>query len=288
MTGTEYLAETTDEKEFFDGQKEITEANVDPAPSPSNEAAKINTPTPEPAAPDGERQRFVPHEALHEERTKRQELQSKVQEMEARFKTMVERIQQRDTPPPAPEAPPVPNPETDPIEYIKYLGQQQERQQAEQQRQQAEQQRFQAFQTKLGEAESAFRADTPDYDAAVQFALEARHKELELFGVTSPQERGAIIQQEIWQHANRHFETGANPAKSFYEYAKLRGYGAAPPTPPTPAPQEKVASLAAKQAVARSPALASSAPTDPVSLESLSGMNDDEFDRYFEQLWKKT
>jgi hypothetical protein len=75
----------------------------------------------------------------------------------------------------------------------------------------------------MHQSETAFREKQPDYDAAIEHVVNARARELSLYGLTLPQ-----IQQTIAEEATDIVRSavaqGRDPAELGYEIARSRGY----------------------------------------------------------------
>lgn len=291
MSVENLIPESAEDKAFFETERASEQEAPPPsAPAPAStpEPPPVPDAVPEPQA-EPERQKMVPHEALHEERRRRQELQEQMRDMERRFRELSEKVA------PPQQEPPEPDPEADPLEYLKLKGRQFDEYTKEAKRRSEYNEMMTQFRNRLDAVEADFRQSAPDYDDAVRFAVNARNEELRLLGYADPAERNTVIQREVIDLAQRCFQSGTSPAEAFYNYSKLRGYAAKPApeppsaeAPPIQAAQEKVASLAAKQSVARSPSSANGAPPKNISIENLDHLSDDEFERHFDEVWRNT
>ena len=190
------------------------------------------------------RQGTVPHAALHEERTRRQETERQLAEERKRSATLEERtnlILQRFAAPQQPAVqttqttPEIPSFETDPAGHI--LGQ--VRQQGAilgelvqavtgQSRQNEAAAGMQQLTTRAAAMERDFATANPDYDKASSHLFEMRRQELVAAGWTDPAEIQTMMANEATGLAARALQQGRNPAAVVYELAKLRGYAAAP------------------------------------------------------------
>lgn len=198
-----------------------------------------DTPEQEQQAPAEESQeekkdRFVPHEALHAERMKRKELQSrleqqaqKVSQMEQNWQRLAESYQRQQQPQP-------PSFDEDPLEALRhdteqvkqYINQQH---QTEQQRQQAYemQNRQQQFINSYQESAQEFAKTTPEFKDAYSFLSESRIKEYVEAGYSHAQANQLLIEDEM-AIAAKAFQDGVNPAERMYKLAKVRGYQGKP------------------------------------------------------------
>ena len=240
----EFTAEEQEALEAMEADTgEMTEAPMESAPEvPADEpeakpepVAKTEEAEEKPEAPEFKSQRsndkppegFVPHQAMHAERVKRQELEKKIADLEAKLE-------------PAAEAPQYADPILDPEGYRKWAEHQAAQPTnaiAEMQKQQQEQAQYVQMQHSISQSEAEFRATTPDYDDAAQFMLTARQSELLGMGY-SQQEVQAQIQADVkalYEGANM---LNMNPAQAAYLRAQQMGYKKAPaePAKPDPAP----------------------------------------------------
>ncbi len=242
--------------------------------------------------------------ALKEERKRRQELgkelEKKTKESEERIAKVREEAAAREAKvnerleilaramqiaqaPPVQEE--IPLYEEDPVGYLKYHQEKQEREQRELKQtaeQQAEANRIQSEVNRvIGTYQSQchrFAQEKPDFNAAYNYMVAFRRKELELLGHTDPQKREEAIVRDEFQLAAEAEKRGINPAVWIYELAKHRGYKPAAADPPLAAKlpanldKEKAAAAAGKSlgTVAGSPSL-------PLTAEALVSMGEAEF-----------
>lgn len=262
-----------------DVQTAQDEAAAAPAeqPAPSAPVAPENkAPAADPKATEKHDARTVPLATLIEERNAARELRERLHRMEATW----ERLQKLATEPePAPKAA-VPEFDADPAEHLKH-GVEQTQKSVDQLRaeQQQMQQAFQyeAFRSGYNSDFQAFKAQTPDYEAAALYVQKAREAELELLGVADPAQRAQSARQEWMQTAAAALARGQSPAALLYQYAQLRGYKPASASA-APANAAKLEAIAAGQAKAKSLSGAGgAAETGAVSLEALANMDDEEF-----------
>lgn len=192
---------------------------------------------------------MVPTGALHQERERRKtaeaqfaELQRKLQEMEAKLSAMA--------PKPAEPEIVVPDPILEPEAFRKFQIEQVKARAAEAaeiRQQQEAYQRHHAMMARLNSDVAAFKATTPDYDAAFRHAVETRKSELAFYGNDEAQ----IAQQleaDVQALVTQAYAKGRNPAEMFYEYAQMRGYvKPAAVAAPNRAPAAQVVALAEAQ-----------------------------------------
>lgn len=253
-------------------------------PAPVVDPATAQPPAPAaPATP--EKAKFVPHAALHEERTRRQALERELADLRA-GKTPQQQPDEID-------------PETDPIAALKEV-----RAFQKQQREQGEQaQQIREFAGRVQTHEADWAAANPDYGDQIAFLRESRATELMALPGMTQDRIGQQLMQEALQTADMAFRNGKNPGEVFTALALTRGWKAkeAPqpavpaPTPPAPAPAvpqsvmptpaEKIEGLRRGQAAAVSPSKGGGeAPmAGDISLEQLAGLDGDEFDKAFDK-----
>lgn len=98
----------------------------------------------------------------------------------------------------------------------------QERQQERQLTQEEQQQRV--FLTEFQRQLDTFAAQTPDYNDAAMFLAKNRDEELQALGIDDPNKRMEMLHQDSLQIGVFCMQQGRNPAKTFYELAKKRGF----------------------------------------------------------------
>lgn len=279
-----------------------------PAPTPeqSEETAtseQAETEQPEPEKPP----KMVRLEALHEEREERRRLQRELaQEREARSlldqrtNLILQRMQQQEQDKAKPEEPAIPALEQDPVGHItaqqaalrrqidQNAAQQRYAEQVLAQNLQA-QQIQQAVIQRARSLEGQFRAETPDYDAAIDSLKAARGKELAALG-QDPMQAAQAIEQEAYTLAVHAIQNNRNPAELLYSLAKARGWqgnasGQAAPavqegaSPNPAAAQQKLQTIAAGQRQGRSLSDARGGAAPPLTAQRLLEMSDKDFDK---------
>jgi hypothetical protein len=244
------------EEESTEGEKEVeneVEAKVEEvAEEPPKEEKKVNL------------------GALHEERAKRKELESKMAVMEDRFKQLVQNLNpNQEAKLPGVEDDPVTNFDQRIAQAEQYIKQSQEQQQAQYQHQQV----VNAYQAQAAE----YVKETPDFNDAYSYVLQGRLSELDAFGVTKEQAL-QVVQQEEYEVALKSLQDGVNPAERIYKIAQLRGYKKAEAKP------EQKKDLAVIEKGQKTAKVSGSAtPEGELSLEALAEMDD----AAFEDAWKK-
>lgn len=241
------------EKEAAAAEAAETKAPVEPvseapeaAPAePVQEAAaepEAAVESPKPAQePLEEGQRVVSVKALQEERAKRQAMERKLAELEAR-------LNQPPQPQTQEQASDEPDPETDPIGYLKYMKAQREEEKQNLIAQAEERRLMASYQADA----ASFQQATPDFQDAYNYLIQSRIQELQAIG-TNPTDIPDIIKNDELGIAARARALGTNAAQIAYSFAKARGYGGPKPAEPAPAPAPAVAQpdmQKARQAVA--------------------------------------
>jgi hypothetical protein len=220
----------------------------------------------------------VPLAALHQERERRKELQSKVSQMETRFNQLMERLQK-------PE-PQVPAFEENPAEHLrqKQVQLEQQIQQQTETVQQAEARRAQEAQ--LAQFDNAYKSaameyaqQTPGFTDAYQHLIASRKQAYEQMGV-EPSEYAARLQHEERQIAHTAFTLGINPGVLLQNLAVAAGF-----KPKPEKPQPNIQTLA-KGVQAKSIASEPSTAKQNMTLEALAEMDDKDFEANWDKLIK--
>ncbi len=215
------------------------------APKPAEAAKPVEKPAEPAKTPEG----FVPQQALHTERQKRQQLEEQNRQLQAQIQQVQQWIQAQQQPQEQP-----PNPAEDPYGALQYELQQgrkqleQINQWREQQEQAQRQQRAMADLTqRLTGSEQVFRATHPDYDAAAAYSLQ-QYDRLLAASIPDPIQRQQQVRIEAANALMRAVQSGQDPAEFVYTFAQNMGY-----TPPQPAAAIPPAAPAALPAAATAP-----------------------------------
>lgn len=289
-----------------------------PEPKPEAEApvkaeaepAERTDPANSSARPEG----YVPQQALAEARREAKEARDRAAIVEDRANKILERyFSENKAEPEKPDAPPhpgeEPNAEDDPAGWIiwrqradRFVTHQQDTQRS----QQVEQQRRAGeFQGAVKSDVQAFKAQTPDYDAARLFYWNQRGPELMALGY-SQDEAVAAIEQDEMQIANIALQRRQSPAATLYNIAKARGYQAKAAAEPVaaeatadtgpevkrdpatgqflPAEQEKAARIKTSQERNGSIAGAPGAPIEKMTAKELASLSEEEIWRRFDSV----
>lgn len=257
---------------------------VDETPAPAPEPAPAPTPEPPKAEqapnPDDTARRGLIAELQEERRARRAEAE-RAARMEARFQEFQKRFDDLQKPKPAP----IPPRDVDPVAHFDArLASIEEpvnewndfkRQEAQRREQEAQ---IEQLRSAVAVAEQSFAAEAPDYYEALNFAKDARTKELQALGY-GPTDIPQIIFSEASQIARKAFADGANPAERFYAFAKTRGWAG---KPKTEQPRNDDGKFATLQAGAKAQGLGggSAAPVkDSPTLSDFASMSDQDFER---------
>jgi hypothetical protein len=210
---------------------------------------------------------YVPHQAMHAERVRRQEVERQLNELTDRLSALEK---------PKDEPPQYVDPLVDPEGFRKYDDYRQQKladeiAQITQAREQEQQ-----IQQRVGQAtrfEQEFRHSTPDYDDAAKFLQQARWDELAAQGYQEQQ-----IARQIAMDANALFDagvkTGMNPAQLVYLRAQQAGYTKAVPQQSEEA--AKVTALAEAQKNTQGIGTAGGEATGKLTITQLAEMSEDE------------
>lgn len=197
------------------------------AEQPTTEKPVVEAPKDEP-----EKQKFVPHQALHEERRKRQEIESNFRQLQQNQAVLEQRYQQL-WQAQQPQAK-VPDKNEQPLEYFDHtLSQtQHELQQMREWHQsqanmQAQQQQAHNLATWARNEAQAFAADKPDFKGAYEHVLQLRAKEFQAMGVPTHEIAPRIAHYELGLFYQAH-QAGRNPGEIVYEMARATGYSQKP------------------------------------------------------------
>jgi hypothetical protein len=154
--------------------------------------------------------------------------------------------------------------------------------------QQLDQAEHQQLVSVLSQSENAFRAEHPDYDAAIEHVVMARANELRLYGMNDP-DIAQTIREEIADISRAAIAQKKDPAEVGYEIAKLRGYVAkAPEQQLEPRPNgggkaaDIVAAIATAQKQGKSLGQASGGATaQAINAQTSANMSQSEFDELY-------
>jgi len=222
----------------------------------------------------------VPLAALHQERIKRQERDRELQAIREKFALLEGRTQQildaQNKKEPEPEV----TPEDDPYQFMQQqqgrIEQLEQIRQAEMQQQQ-QQQQFQSIIQAGNQQASMYREEIggDTYDAAMNYVVEGRKRELAASG-RDEMTIGQIINQEIQGAIIDAVSRNVNPGQMMHEIAKARGF-TTPQVEQKPVSNDKLKQQTRGLGTAASTSRASKAG----SVEDLINMSEDEFERLY-------
>lgn len=270
-------------------KEETVEPDKDP---PATVVAKTPDAAPEKAdddEEDGPKSETVPHGQFHRERERRKQAELRASELEERFTKLAGRVAELTAPKEQPvEAAKADEPDpTNPLEQINWLvkevreGRMSREEASKQAKEEGERQ---VFAQNVKAVEDQFKASTPDYEQALQFAAKSRDQELALMypQMTAEQRQQFVLQE--WNGVTRNaVATGQNPAEMVYKFAQMRGYQKASPEP---APQSDPVKEIAEREETRKAAMSLGksgggvTQTGAISPEQLLDMDDAEFAAY--------
>lgn len=277
---------TADERAYLDtgDESKLAAPSQEEAPQASDEPEIDlgDEPAAKEAEKQDEKQKFVPHQALHAERLKRQEIERQLNEQRQQFARFEQRMAELNEVIAPKQAPP--DPVQDPIAALQYTQQQladmQKAQVEVQQRQMAEQQQ----QALIGQVEGAYKqswqaklSESPDTANAYKAFVSALDGHFQLRGVQDPSQRQALIVEEERAIAYAALQQGIDPAEAVIKQAAFYGYrpeAAKPAVDPAKALENKQKGLAA----ARSLSTASGASSDgALTPQRIAEMSSEEF-----------
>jgi len=146
--------------------------------------------------------------------------------------------------------------------------------------------------TSLQNAESSFAAEHPDYNDASRYLAEVMSKNLEVLGIPEA-ERVARMTNEVKALTVHALRSGRNPAEIIYGMAQNQGYrpksAAAPASAQATDASAKLDSVAKGQGMAQTLGSGGRADAGKLTLDSLSRMDDDDFNALVqdESKWKQ-
>lgn len=257
--GTETVNEVSEEQanEFFEsGGESLPEAEPEAKPEVAAEPEKE----------EKKEEKYVPLAALHEERIRRKEMQSKIERMEQAFQQFVSNAKK-------PEAPAF---DEDPVQSLKHDTEtikQHLQSQAEYRLQVSEHQKL--VSTYRAHA-NEFAKSAPDFNDAYKFISEQRQKEYVAAGYSEDEAHQFLIEDEM-AIVQKAFKDEVNAAERIYGLAKVRGYS------PKEDKTQKLAKVEKGIQAGKSLSAASGSADMEVTLESLADLPSDEFNK----MWKK-
>lgn len=248
-------------------------------------------------------ERFVPHQALHQERIRRQQAQQaleverrayaqKMGILQGRLDEINRWREQQSVQPVSQE--PEPDINQDPAKWVQYNFQKRDQMISQLQNELAQTkdyfgQREQEFSSYVNQStqdqslkaavrndETEFAEQVPDYYDAIDYMTEMRHKELEALGNYDPRSRAVMIANEVKNLAAVAQRQGISPAEAAYNIAQARGFNGRAAQRQQAKP--RLDTIRKGQQASRS--LSSAPGTSPrgaLTLDNLANMGHDEF-----------
>lgn len=247
---------------------------------------------------------YVPHAALHKERSRRKQVEDenlsfreKLARVEERLAIFNEMIGKGDAPAANPDAKPdgksvFDEEPIDPEEDVFGALKQQQRINAELRRQMTEgakareqQEAVTSVKTAYQQDATAFMAKTPDFKDAYGHLISTLHRELELMGVSDEAERNRAIAEQERELVSRALAQKKSPSELIYSIAKTRGFSSAPSAAidkqSQPAPKAtadaRIENVRRGQGSVISLAKAGGASGEGLTVEALASMNEADF-----------
>jgi len=215
---------------------------------------------------------FVPHQAMHAERTKRQALEVRLAELEKSIQA------------PADAPPAYVDPLEDPKGFQKWAEHNQEATAKSLEAERAQREstaRAVQRQDQATQFEAQFTKAVPDYQVAAQFLHQSRISQLRGQGYGD-----AEIGQQLAFDANAIFDagekTGINPAQLIYLRAQEAGYTKAAPEPATGEADKLEATAAAQQATRGLNTAGGAAQRGQITAAQIAEMSEDEIGKLSE------
>lgn len=243
--------------------------------------------------PRGQNGRFVPHQALHQEREKHKATRNELETMRERQARADERLAvlneiigkaDEGAKPGAKQAPAPIDPEADPIGALQSAIAEIKRLEAEitsSKSQSQERETARAMQSAYQNDAIKYLAEKPEFKDAYRFLMEARHRELEVMGMSDVAERNRFIANEERGVVAAAFQSRRSPAQMLHNLAIARGFKAEPaPQSPKPAsdPVRKIEQIAkGQQQAGASLTGAGGASGEGLTISALADMNEEEF-----------
>ena len=269
-----------------DLEPEVPAEEIEAAEQPTEETPVVEEKVEKPAAEkpvEQEKEKFVPHQALHEERQRRKELQRETDQLKQNQAVLNDRFQQLwQVVQPQQQAPQFRDPktDTDPMEALAHnqaiLAQQ--AQEAAQHRQQNEQRnQIQEHARRLTGWASAkaqeYAQENPDFPEAYKHIRMVRAQELQAMGYTGPElvERLHNEELNVFHEAQ---QRGLNPAEIAFNMAKAAGWK--PKEPEKSSPEQKIESLNKGAQAAKTLGAGGSSAGMPTP-EQIAAMGEEEF-----------
>lgn len=221
---------TADERAYLEsGDAEKLAAKPETEKEPEIEIDLGEDDQEKPAEQQDEKQRVVPHQALHAERMKRQAIERQLAETQAQYKVFEQRMAELQDAMKPKEAPP--DPLQDPIAAFQYTQKQLDDLRKQHQQQIAQQQAQEREQVVIRQIEGAYTqswqsklAENADYANAYKAFIGTLDAHFQIRGVPDPQQRNELIRAEERAIAYQALQNGFDPADAIIQKAGVYGY----------------------------------------------------------------
>jgi hypothetical protein len=260
------------------GEVDLEKSETDEEPKKETEEPKAEVDVqeePKREKPEKPPEGFVKHEALHEERMRRKEMQQKIQVMEQRFQEIVNNLT------PRAEQPKPPSPEEDPIGHLRYQQdalnrsvEDHHRFLAQQQVNAQQQAMFQSTVNTYAAKAAEYSKTNESFNDAYKYLIDSRKNEYTAVGY-QPEEISRLLQDDELAIVNKAFQDEANPAERIYNIAVARGFSSKKQAPG----QQKIEAIDKGVKASRTLANVSGGTSKGLSLETIAEMSDEEFDK---------
>lgn len=269
--------------ELTENETTVVEQTIDTT-TETQEVTQNVTDEPKVEKQETREKKFVTIDALHEERMRRRETSAKLADLEGKYAKAEERLQQLAER----FKPQGPKYEENPAEYLRQNLEKTQseieeirRFREEQASVQKQQQREMELINKYRSQADSFRAQTPDFDKAYQFLMEARLSELDAAGY-SKDEAIQIIRGDEKALVEDAFKRELNPAERIYKMAKARGF-----VNEKPKAEEHIETLQEGVKASKTLSKGGGGTKTGQSLEWLAGLSDEDFSKLDEATFRK-
>lgn len=277
-TLTNGLPEDSYEK-YFESEGEVVPVEVNDSLEYQEEEKQLDAKSDQDLE-QSKKNTMVPLASFIKEKNRRKEMAKKMERMENTFQTIVQRMEQVDSP----KEPPAPSYEEDPIGSLAHnqrtLQEQVRKQQEELSYRNQQEQYDQALQDLVGKyhfSAKEFQTKQPDFSDAYKFLVSSKMNEYEAIGM-SPQDADRRLKEEELGIVQMAISNNVNPAEVVYRLAKTRGYLRKDI-------QDKFKTIERGIKTSRSLSSAGGTVKKNITLEQLAEMNPE--DPSFQKYWKE-
>lgn len=265
-------AETDASDQVVETQEQPRDEHGRFAPKPTEEAEEA------PAEP--KQQDTVPQGALHAERERRKGVEAELKKAQEQLQALAAlREQVKARQPATVETPQI---EDDGLKHLTERLNQVE-QSTHQVNQTLDMQRIEAAENEqiaaiVAQSDAEYRLEKPDYDDAINHVVQARGRELALYGY-GPLEVRNIIGNEMVEVAKAAIAQGRRPAELGYQIAVERGYR--PAESPAGQGQRQVEAISNARSQSRSLGQAAGATPKQLTADAIIAMSPEEFENLY-------